>query len=154
MRIAVCGSSAPGPSASRAKACVAVFAAGKFYVVDTGPESVESLVLWGIPLQSIGGVLLTHFHSDHIGDLGELQLQTWAAGRPAPLAVYGGPGVEQVVAGFNQAYRPDQGYRTTHHGEKGDAVRDLGHGGGFLATTISTKPRKTCYTDISTRTRP
>jgi ribonuclease Z len=118
LRIAICGSSAPLPSADRAKACVAVFAGGKFYVVDAGPESVENLVLWGVPLSSIGGVLLTHFHSDHIGDLGELQLQTWAGGRRAPLAVYGGPGVEQVVNGFNEAYRLDQGYRTAHHGEK------------------------------------
>ncbi|MGD9903394.1 MAG: MBL fold metallo-hydrolase [Vicinamibacterales bacterium] len=115
LRVAVCGSSAPLPSAARAKACVAVFAGGKFWIVDVGPESVENLVLWGLPLQDIGGVLLTHFHSDHIGDLGELNLQTWAGGRPAPLAVYGGPGVERVVAGFNDAYRLDQGYRTAHH---------------------------------------
>jgi ribonuclease Z len=117
LRVAVCGSSAPLPSAARAKACVAVFAGGKFYVVDVGPESVENLVLWGIPLSSVGAVLLTHFHSDHIGDLGELNLQTWAGGRPSPLAVYGGPGVDQVVEGFNAAYRLDQGYRTAHHGE-------------------------------------
>jgi len=115
LRVAVCGSSAPLPSASRAKACVAVFAGGKFYLVDVGPESVENLVLWGIPLQSVGGVFLTHFHSDHIGDLGELNLQTWAGGRAEPLSVYGGPGVERVVAGFNQAYQLDQGYRTAHH---------------------------------------
>jgi ribonuclease Z len=115
LRVAVCGSSAPLVSVDRAKACVAVFAGGKFYVVDVGPESVENLMLWGIPLQSIGGVLLTHFHSDHIGDLGELNLQTWAGGRPSTLPVYGGPGVEQVVEGFNTAYRLDQGYRTAHH---------------------------------------
>jgi ribonuclease Z len=66
----------------------------------------------------VGGVLLTHFHSDHIGDLGELNLQTWAGGRPAPLTVYGGPGVDQVVEGFNRAYRLDQGYRTAHHTEQ------------------------------------
>jgi len=115
LRVGICGSSAPLPSRDRAKACVAAFAGGKFYVVDVGPESVENLVLWRIPMASIGGVLLTHFHSDHIGDLGELNLQTWAGGRPGPLDVYGGPGVEQVVGGFNQAYRLDQGYRTVHH---------------------------------------
>jgi ribonuclease Z len=117
LRVAVCGSSAPLPSVKRAKACVAVFAGGRFYVVDTGPESAENLTLWGIPLARIGGVLLTHFHSDHIGDLGELQLQTWAGGRQQPLPVYGGPGVEEVVEGFNRAYRLDQGYRTKHYGE-------------------------------------
>jgi ribonuclease Z len=118
LRIAVCGSSAPLPSTRRAKACVAVMVGGKFYLVDVGPESVENLMLWGVPLERIGGVLITHFHSDHIGDLGEVNLQTWAQGRPAPLKVYGGPGVEQVVAGFNQAYRLDQGYRTAHHTER------------------------------------
>lgn len=118
LRVAIAGSSAPLPSRSRAKASVVVFAGGRFWVVDSGPESVENLMLWGIPMSKIGGVLLTHFHSDHIGDLGELQLQTWAGGRTAPLAVYGGPGVEGVVQGFNDAYRLDQGYRTGHHGEK------------------------------------
>lgn len=117
LRVAVCGTSAPLPSKERAKACVAVFAGGKFYIVDSGPESVENLVLWGIPLSEIGGVMLTHFHSDHIGDLGELQLQTWAGGRKQPLPVYGGPGVEGVTEGFNRAYALDQVYRTTHHGE-------------------------------------
>jgi ribonuclease Z len=115
LRVAICGSSAPLPSDTRAKSCIAVFAGGRFYIVDVGPESVENLTQWGIPLSRIGGVLLTHFHSDHIGDLGELNLQTWAGGRPAPLDVYGGPGIEQVVDGFNRAYRLDQRYRTTHH---------------------------------------
>ena len=118
LRVAICGSSAPLPSAQRAKACVAVFAAGKFYIVDVGPESVENLMLWGIPMSKIGGVLLTHFHSDHIGDLGELNLQTWAGGRKTPLLVWGGPGVDRVVNGYNEAFRLDQTYRTRHHGEQ------------------------------------
>jgi ribonuclease Z len=117
LRVAVCGTSAPLPSTARAKACVAVFAGGKFYVVDTGPESVENLMLWNVPMSEIGGVFITHFHSDHIGDLGELQLQSWAGRRPQPLDVYGGPGIEDVVAGFNAAYAQDQAYRTGHHGE-------------------------------------
>ncbi|MCR5878150.1 MBL fold metallo-hydrolase [Phenylobacterium sp. J367] len=116
LRVAVCGSSAPLPSSRRAKACVAVMAGGRFYVVDVGPESVEVLMQWGVPLDRIGGVFLTHFHSDHIGDLGELNLQTWVRGRAAQLAVYGGPGVDEVVGGFDRAYRLDQGYRTAHHG--------------------------------------
>src|SRR5262245_37932123 len=57
MRVAICGSSAPLPSQDRAKACAVVFAGGKFYVVDSGPESTENLVLWGIPLSAVGGVL-------------------------------------------------------------------------------------------------
>lgn len=115
LRVAICGSSAPLPSPDRAKACVAVMAGGKVYIVDSGPESTKNLMRWSLPLDQVGGVLLTHFHSDHIGDLGELNLQSWVQGRAAPMPVYGGPGVEQVVAGFNTAYAQDEVYRTAHH---------------------------------------
>ena len=60
--------------------------------------------------------MFTHFHSDHIGDLGEANLESWAQGRDHPLRVYGPPGVEQVVHGFEEAYSLDEGYRIAHHG--------------------------------------
>jgi ribonuclease Z len=115
LRVALCGTSSPLPSHKRAKACVAVFAGGRIWIVDSGPESTETLKQWAVPLDRVAGVLLTHFHSDHIGDLDELNLQTWVAGRPSRLAVYGGPGVDQVVAGLNIAYAQDAAYRTAHH---------------------------------------
>jgi ribonuclease Z len=64
----------------------------------------------------IGGIFYTHFHSDHIADLGEFNMNSWVLGRTAPLDVYGPPGVEGLVAGFSQAYALDQTYRTAHHG--------------------------------------
>ncbi len=116
LRVLLCGTASPMPHATRAKACVAVFAGEHFWIVDTGPGSWNRLGLWQIDGRHVGGILLTHFHSDHIGDLGEFNLQTWVAGRPGPLAVYGGPGVERVVNGFSEAYALDNGYRTAHHG--------------------------------------
>ncbi|HTO55540.1 MAG TPA: MBL fold metallo-hydrolase [Myxococcota bacterium] len=116
LRVLLCGTGSPLPHPTRAKACVAVFAAGKLWIVDTGPGSVNKLGLLRVDLAQIGGVLFTHYHSDHIGDLGELNLNSWVAGRPGPLAVYGPPGVERVVAGFQEAYALDTGYRVTHHG--------------------------------------
>jgi len=95
---------------------VAVFAGGRFWVVDTGPGSWNRFALWQVDGRNIAGILFTHFHSDHIGELGEFNLQTWAAGRSGPLAVYGPPGVERVVAGFAEAYALDTGYRIAHHG--------------------------------------
>ena len=65
---------------------------------------------------ALAAIMLTHFHSDHIGDLGEINLETWANGRDHPLRVYGPPGVDQVVNGFAQAYSLDEGYRIAHHG--------------------------------------
>jgi ribonuclease Z len=116
LRVALCGSSAPLPHPTRAKACVAVFAAGRMWIVDTGPGSWNRLALMRVDGKRIAGILLTHFHSDHIGDLGELNLQTWGAGRREPLRVFGGPGVERVVAGFQEAYALDTDYRVAHHG--------------------------------------
>ena len=116
LHVILCGTSSPLPDRDRAKACAVVIAGAKAYVVDTGPESWKTLALSGFPAQRIAGVMLTHFHSDHIGELGEFRLQTWVAGRRQALPVYGGPGVETVVAGFNQAFSLDDAYRSAHHG--------------------------------------
>jgi ribonuclease Z len=84
--------------------------------VDTGPGSWNRLALLRIDGSRIGAILLTHFHSDHIGDLGEFNLNSWVMGRHDPLRVFGPPGVERVVAGFSEAYALDSGYRVAHHG--------------------------------------
>lgn len=112
----VCGSTSPFPSPKRAGPCIAIFAGGKFYVVDTGSRSWNILALRGIPAEKLGGIFITHFHSDHIAEMGEYNMQSWAAGRSAPLDVYGGDGIEGVVAGFEQAYALDRSYRVAHHG--------------------------------------
>jgi len=117
LSVLMCGTGSPLPDLDRASACTIVAAGERLYVVDAGLGSVRNLLLWRVPLAKVDGVLLTHFHSDHIAELGELRLQTWVAGRRAPLKVYGPPGVEDVVVGFNRAYSHDADYRTLHHGE-------------------------------------
>jgi ribonuclease Z len=67
---------------------------------------------------SIEAIFLTHFHSDHLDGLGELMLQRWvSASNQQPVPVHGPEGVQQVVAGFMQAYAQDQHYRVVHHGD-------------------------------------
>jgi ribonuclease Z len=79
-----------------------------------------------VPQGRIEAILLTHFHSDHIDGLGELMMQRWVGGsHHDPLPVYGPTGVEEVVAGFNQAYRQDGVYRVQHHGP--EIVPPSGH---------------------------
>lgn len=116
LRVATCGTASPLPHPTRAKACTAVVAGGRLWVVDTGQGSWNRFALWQVDGRDVGGILLTHFHSDHIGDLGEFNLQTWVAGRPGPLRVFGPPGVERVVTGFSEAYALDSQYRVAHHG--------------------------------------
>jgi ribonuclease Z len=117
LRALVCGSASPlGIDPKRQQACIAVIAGGRIFVVDAGAGSARSLARAGLPLDRLEAVLLTHFHSDHIGALGDINLAGWVAGRTGPLRVMGPEGVEQVVAGFNDAYALDRTYRTAHHG--------------------------------------
>ena len=64
----------------------------------------------------ISGLLVTHFHSDHIAEIGALNFLRWTRGNGrSPLQVWGPEGVDEVVQGFNQAYTLDLGYRRAHH---------------------------------------
>ncbi|MGB8411380.1 MAG: MBL fold metallo-hydrolase [Candidatus Binatus sp.] len=116
LRVVLCGTGNPLPDPNRANACTAVFAGGNMYLVDAGPGAGKNLALWHLPVAKLAAVMLTHYHSDHIGELGEINMQTWAQGRANPLRVYGPPGVEVVVGGFAQAYALDRDYRQAHHG--------------------------------------
>jgi len=116
LRVLLCGTASPIPSPKRAEACTAVFAGGHVWIVDTGPGSWRNLALRRVRGEAIGAIFYTHLHSDHIGELGEFNLQTWVAGRPAPLRVYGPDGVEDLVHGFTEAYAADTRFRIAHHG--------------------------------------
>lgn len=116
MRVILCGTSSPLPDTGRAKACTIVVAGDKAYVIDTGPESWEQLQRMQFPGVRIAGIFITHFHSDHIGDLGEFRMQTMVAGRSQMLPVYGAHGVGNLVKGFNLAYEEDARLRFAHHG--------------------------------------
>src|SRR5512143_3967973 len=118
MTVVLCGTGSPLADPQRAGACTAVIAGGQLVMVDAGPGSWETLDLTKVPTSKLSAVLLTHFHSDHIGDLGEAMTQSWIAGRARPLDVYGPEGTSRVVDGFNQAYAADAYYRTVHHGEE------------------------------------
>ncbi len=113
----VCGSGSPMPDADRAGPCIAVLAGNQAFIFDSGSGSIRKLMRMGFPMTKVQAEFLTHLHSDHIDGLGEALLQAWVGGaRSAPLPVYGPAGTDQVVAGFNAAYKLDQGYRVAHHG--------------------------------------
>jgi ribonuclease Z len=118
LHVILCGTGSPLPDLARAGPCVAVIAGERLFLVDVGLGSQEKLQLWRVPRANLAGIFLTHFHSDHIGELGEVVMQSWLAGRRDPLPVYGPPGVEQVVFGFQQAYALDTSYRIAHHGQE------------------------------------
>lgn len=128
LHIALCGTGSPLPNPSRAGPCNVVIAGKQIFVVDIGEGGGRNINMMGIPLGRINGLLLTHFHSDHIDGMGPLMMNRWvSATNSSPLPIYGATGVEQVVAGFNAAYSIDNGYRTGHHGA---AIAPPGGAGG------------------------
>jgi ribonuclease Z len=126
LKVFICGSGSPLPSAKRAQNCTAVIAGDKFFLVDAGTGSWEVVQAAGIPANRLAGVFLTHFHSDHIGDLSEINLGSWVTARPAPLSVYGPTGVRTVVDGENAAFALDSDYRIAHHGKGVAPLRSRG----------------------------
>ena len=148
LHVLLCGTGSPMPDLTRANACAAIIAGGHVVVIDAGPGSWARLAAAGVPAAAIDTVLLTHLHSDHIGDLGELATQSWLGGRKVPLQVYGPPapepsmrvsnaegevlgaaGTEDAVKGFAQAYNADADFRIAqgHELVPTEAARMIGH---------------------------
>lgn len=118
LHIAICGSGSPIPDEERGNPCTAVIVNRKIYMVDAGEQASETFNRMQLRPDQIQAVLLTHFHSDHIGGLGSVTLQRWVAdAAKSKLRVLGPVGVDRVVNGYNEAYALDNSYRTAHHGE-------------------------------------
>ena len=134
LHILLCGTGSPMLDPKRANACTTVIAGGHVVLIDAGPGAWAKLAQAKVPAAQVETVLLTHLHSDHLGDLGEVAVQSWIGGRKTPLEVYGPPapdayalpqdaegdtfgtaGTEDVVQGFAQAYNADAAFRIVHH---------------------------------------
>ena len=118
MHVILLGTGGPLSNETRDSSGIAIIAGGEFILVDVGPGIVKNMNLSGLPAGNLSALLLTHYHSDHISDMGELDFMSWAQGRDKKLDVYGPEGVEQVVNGYNMAYALDSSYRTAHHTEE------------------------------------
>ena len=118
LHVYLVGSGGPINNAKRVAPCIAVMCAGEFFLFDVGPGSYRNVDLMRLPVVYLSAIFLTHFHSDHIGDLGEANVLSCANGRTKPLDIYGPEGVEKVVNGFIMAYEQDTKYRNDHHGDE------------------------------------
>ncbi|HMQ49173.1 MAG TPA: MBL fold metallo-hydrolase [Saprospiraceae bacterium] len=122
------GTGAPMPDKNRAGSQTVVVAGEQVLVFDAGPGSTLKLELSPVDVGNLDALFITHFHSDHIGGMGELMLKRWANGSPQqPLAIYGPPGVEEILQGFETAYQMDKMHRIDHHGE--EVMPSTGFGG-------------------------
>lgn len=139
LHVFMCGSGTPLPDPLRAGPCLGLIAGDRVFVFDAGSGGARNLTRMRFPLGRTERVYLTHLHSDHMDGLGELLMQAWVNGqRTVPLPVSGPRGVDEVVNGFNAAYRIDGTFRTAHHGAS--IANPAGRGGTGENITLPAGP--------------
>lgn len=139
LHLLLCGTGSPLPNPDRAGPCNVNVAGEQSYVIDIGEGGARNLNLMGFDIAGVDGLLLTHFHSDHIDGMGPLALLYWTQGTAtAPLPLYGPDGVETIAEGFNRFYALDMGYRVAHHGTS--IVPETGGGVAPVAFEVGDTP--------------
>lgn len=78
----------PTPRGFRKAPANVVLVDGSAYVFDAGNGVAEQLACAGVPLSALRAVFVTHNHSDHNADLGNLLLLSWSA-LSTPVQVHG-----------------------------------------------------------------
>jgi ribonuclease Z len=116
IEVTLLGTGGPLPDPDRAGPATLIRAGGTTVLADAGRGVLMRLAAAGVHAGMLDVVLLTHLHSDHITDLGDVITTRWVTSFvPAPLTVVGPPGTRAVVDGLLTMLGPDIGYRLEHH---------------------------------------
>jgi ribonuclease BN (tRNA processing enzyme) len=90
----------PRPQKNRSAPAQAIVVNDAVYVVDCGDGVARQLVLADIPLTQLRHILITHQHSDHNADYGNLLLLAWAAGLQTRVDAWGPPPLARMTRLF------------------------------------------------------
>jgi ribonuclease Z len=106
---------------------------GQPFLFDAGRGVVVQLVRAGVSLAGLRNLFITHHHFDHIGDVYDVALSSWMAGRREALNIYGPPDTRRIVdALLTQVYDKDIEWRDQGEpalgGWKPVLTRDVGTG--------------------------
>ena len=94
IRITACGTGMPAARHAQAATCFLMeFGNGQKLIFDIGTGSIANIAAYMIPYEFLDKILLSHLHTDHMGDLAALWAGGWTAGRPAGLKVWGPSGL-------------------------------------------------------------
>src|SRR5712692_8139682 len=91
----------------RAKSANLIVANGVPYVVDCGSGVSQQFVRAGVPLNTLRYEFITHHHSDHDLDYGNLIYNAWVWGLRAPVDSYGPPPIKAMTEAYFQLNRFD-----------------------------------------------
>jgi ribonuclease BN (tRNA processing enzyme) len=84
----------------RAKPANVLLIEGAAYVVDCGAGVAQQLVGAGVALPTLRAVFITHHHSDHNLDYGNLLYGAWAAGLRSRIETYGPPPLKAMTEAY------------------------------------------------------
>jgi ribonuclease BN (tRNA processing enzyme) len=90
----------PRPRKASSASAQVVVASGTAYVIDCGDGVARQLALAGIPLDTLRHVFITHNHSDHNADYGNLLWLAWTAGLRSRVDAWGPPPLERMTRLF------------------------------------------------------
>ncbi|MGH3519488.1 MAG: MBL fold metallo-hydrolase [Haloechinothrix sp.] len=107
----------PTPHGKRFSPSQVVVVDGAAYVFDCGNGVAHQLARAGIPFSAIRAVFITHNHSDHNADVGNLMLLGWSGLTP-PVRVYGPPPLGAMVKQLFDAHRYDIDLRVEDEGRR------------------------------------
>jgi ribonuclease BN (tRNA processing enzyme) len=106
----------PRPRRTRSAPAQVVLVNGAAYVVDCGDGVARQLVLAGVPLAELRHVFVTHQHSDHNADYGNLLLLAWTAGLRTRVDTWGPPPLAKVTELFLEMNEYDIATRIADEG--------------------------------------
>jgi ribonuclease BN (tRNA processing enzyme) len=106
----------PRPKKNTSAPAQAIVVDNVLYVVDCGDGVSRQLVLAGLPMTALRHVFITHHHSDHNADYGNLVLLAWAAGLKTPVDTWGPPPLEKMTRLFFEMNQYDIDTRVKDEG--------------------------------------
>jgi ribonuclease BN (tRNA processing enzyme) len=86
------------------------------YVIDCGDGVARQLAFAGVPFNTLRHIFITHHHSDHNADYGNLILLAWTAGLNARVDTWGPPPLEKMTRLFFELNANDIDTRILNEG--------------------------------------
>lgn len=111
MRLLLLGSGSIVPTPERFASSIFVESGEKKLLLDIGPGTIEKAIRFGADLFSVGYVLITHYHIDHVSDLlpflksRAYDRQGGIAKNPLPINVIGPRGLRELVSSLIESNR-------------------------------------------------
>ena len=90
----------PRPRQASSASAQVIISNNVAYVVDCGDGVARQLAFAGVPLTTLRHIFITHQHSDHNADYGNLILLAWTAGLKTRVDCWGPPPLQQMTRHF------------------------------------------------------